>query len=885
MNYRKEGLFKQELPIDEFLPEVVKYLKVNSSLVLSAEPGAGKTTRLPAALLNITNKKILILEPRRIAAVSASLRVAEENGWTLGGSEVGYQVRFDSKVTSETRLIYLTEALLGKRILEDPDLSDVGAVVLDEFHERSLHVDLAIGLLKELQTLSRPDLKIVVMSATLNHVPLCDFLETQKTFSIPGKLFPLEIEYLNTAQKLQTDHVFIDSIFESIKKTLSKVSEGEHILVFLPGVGEIERVADRILQDSNMSRYSLHRLHGQLSIQEQKAVLSPLNKTKIILSTNVAESSLTIDGVTAVIDSGLQRRSHFNSKTGAQQLMMARISSSSATQRAGRAARQKSGYCLRLWSKLEQQALPKEDIPEIQRSDLSETILLLARLGVTEPLKFSWFETPKIEKFQNSIVFLKLLGALDSKGHLTNLGQNISSAPCGLRSAIVLENAILLTKTDLYKESKDPQLTHINKVSLQLKTNPNMQIRFLSLTVALASILNEARKTRKTKTTNSNNTFPTNSKTHQWESDLWDELENAESIPLFNKTYFQLSRFLEEKLKIHLLPWNQINLDEDLHQLHYLLIAFSFKDRLTRRRAPQSHKALMVGGRGLALDESSRVKTNNYFISLDLVDINNSSDTRCSSAVGIPESLVFQLGEMRPMSEVFFNDEKGSFLKKTYQSLILAENIHLPIGNEHIQAATLEEIGDQICEVAPNHWNYFLKKNEELQNWHRRLEFFEKVTDQVLLTSEVIKASLTEAAYSEKSLEAISQKNLIYFFENQLNQDVIDKLNQNCPIYFEAPTGSRLKIQYNNERPELHIRLQELFGQKETPSLFQGKWPLTLVLLGPHYRPIQVTQDLVSFWKNAYIEVKKELKTRYPKHSWPEDPFTAIPVAKGRSQK
>lgn len=416
------------LPIDYFLKKIVDSLKQESNLVLSAAPGAGKTTRLPPALLSATEKKILVLEPRRIAAVAAAKRIADENSWNLG-KEVGYQIRFDSNYTQETRLIFLTEALLSRRILHDPELMDIGIVVLDEFHERSQHVDLAIGLLKELQTLTRPDLKIVVMSATLQSEMICNFLETTNYHNVPGQSFPLNIEYINSAQKLQTNIEFIQNVANHVIKESTRLGPAEHMLVFLPGLSEIERTKEKLQSWADQKNFLLLRLHGNLALQDQQSILTPSSQNKIILSTNIAESSLTVDGVRVVIDSGLQRKSSVNSRTGFPQLELTRISQSSATQRSGRAARQAPGFCLRMWSKLDQQALPAEDTAEILRIDLSEVILFLALNGLSDPNSFTWFEKPKSESIKKAQKNLLGLGAIDASGALTTLGKKFLKWP------------------------------------------------------------------------------------------------------------------------------------------------------------------------------------------------------------------------------------------------------------------------------------------------------------------------------------------------------------------------------------------------------------------------------------------------------------------------
>lgn len=858
----------QKLPIDEYLPAILHSLQKNNSLVLSAEPGAGKTTRLPGALLELESlmrqqKKILVLEPRRIAAVSAASRIAEENGWIVGGAEVGYQVRFDSQYSSETRLIFLTEALLAKRIQNDPELSDVGAVILDEFHERSQHVDLAIGLLKELQSLSRPDLRIIVMSATLSQEPLCKFLETKNSFSVPGKTFPLEISYLNTSQKLQTDQTFIEFVGQKIREELNGLPPGEHLLVFLPGTGEIDRVQRHLEAMGLQTKFLIFALHGNLSLGDQKKILTPSSQSKIILSTNVAESSLTIDQVTRVIDTGLQRRSSINPKTGVSQLQLARISQSSATQRSGRAARQKPGRCLRLWSKLEQTALPAFEIPEIHRTDLTDTLLLLADLGVSDPLQFTWFEKPKEERLKAAIQQLQIFKTIDRSGRISELGKNCLKWPLSTRLSFLLE-------IGLEMERKYP--------------------RALDLACQVGALLSELRVLR-----------PQNSIQQNSECDLIEFLPQVGRNPMIERVYRQLKELAQKELRRR--SKNQdlqlssslgnSTSEEDL--IRYMLFRCHV-DRIAKQRKTLSSgkhqkRALMIGGRGLIIDEKSSLHNSEYFVTIDLIDVGaqSSSDSKANLVSAVDEKWLADVGEIHEYYKVEFDEEKKSFSQISGKALKLLPELELPIGNEHRQMASSELIQEKLPEVAKSHFSFLSKENANLASWLSRFQYFQNFLNEELLTEEVISESLADAAYGESSILGLAQKDLVYFFEEKLEKkwgnEKLTQFHNGCPAYFVAPTSSKIKIDYTKEKPEVEIRLQELFGQTVAPTIMMGQVTLTLVLLAPNYRPVQVTQDLISFWNNGYNEVKKELKARYPKHSWPENPLTAPPVAKGKSHK
>ena len=425
-----------KLPIDAALPSILEKLKKSGTLVLTADPGAGKTTRVPPAVTKTGSGKVLVLEPRRIAAIASALRVAEEQGWTLG-EEVGYWVRHDPRFNERTRLIFLTEALLTRRMLSDPRLEGVSTVIIDEFHERSIHCDLAIGLLKELKSRERPDLQIIVMSATIQAEKVAEFLDDAPIEKVPGKLFPMQITLDKNSQLLQTTPQFIDRVAAKTQEALTRTKSGD-VLVFLPGVGEIERLKRGLHQLT----VEVHALHGRLEPEEQKRVLRSGDpaKRRVILATNVAESALTIDGVAVVVDSGLERVSRLHPKTMRPSLGLQRISKASATQRAGRSARQAEGHVFRLWNQFDERSMPDEIPAEILREDLTGTLLFLAELGIGDFAGFSWYEAPSPAQLKHATDELLSIGALEKYGasfRITALGQQLLQYPLHPRLAKV----------------------------------------------------------------------------------------------------------------------------------------------------------------------------------------------------------------------------------------------------------------------------------------------------------------------------------------------------------------------------------------------------------------------------------------------------------------
>lgn len=824
---------KLALPIDPYLAGILEAVAANPSIVLSAAPGTGKTTRLPPELLSLIKGSVLVLEPRRIAAISAAQRIAEEEGWELG-QEVGYQVRFDNRSSARTRLLFLTEALLVRRLLRDPELRGVGCVVLDEFHERSLHVDLALGALKELQELARPDLKIVVMSATLNAAPLAAFLGGAPVIEVPGKLFPLETIYEEKSQLLRTGPDFTERMAKLTQRAFRENGVGD-LLVFLPGRGEIERLWDSLDAWAHGQGARVFALHGQLDLAEQRAALAPLPSTrKIILATNVAESSLTVQGVRIVVDGGLQRISQIHPRTGFASLDLARISKASATQRAGRAARQGPGRVYRAWFPYDELSMKDFDPPEVGRSDLSETLLLLSAMGITSFESFSWFEPPPPRALAAARLFLTALGAIDSAGTLTALGRELRELPVHPRLAKLLREGARLGIPRLASE--------------------------------LAALLSEP-----------GGRLPSGN--FDAENDLllrWQEWKRNAGGPrgrMIDRAARQLRDTVSGPAEDREGP------TKAFESLVPGLLLSVYPDRLCRRRRAHEPQAKMAGGRGVKLHPDSSVRQSEFFVAIELSEGRDAAETLVFQAVGVGEELIAE--KILPLAEsgkaFDWDDEKGRFFVTETR-----EWNGLSVGREHRRPADPDEIEGRLAEVADSRFDRLLAANTELAQWLKRIHFLEKFDNRwPSISPEQRRAALEQACYGERSLEAIYAKDLISFFEVQLPPDQVQALARECPSHWVVPTGNRMRIEYSEEQgPQVEVRLQELFGLERPPKV--AGQALTLVLLAPNYRPVQVTRDLESFWKNGYPEVRKELRMRYPKHSWPDDPLTAPPQSKGR---
>lgn len=807
------------LPIDSFLPKISESLLSHNNLIISAAPGAGKTTRVPVELSRHTEKQVWVLEPRRIAAVSAANRIAEEQNWDLG-QEVGYQVRFDSKSSATTKILFLTEALLLRKLKSDPELASVGVVVLDEFHERSLHVDLALACLKELQELARSDLKIVVMSATLNAQQISEYLNAAPIIDVPGQSFPLQVVYHDKAQILRTGPEFLQRMKELILKAVKTVPQGD-VLCFLPGQGEIKKLLSELSQILSDS-YELFELHGQLSLLEQKRVLKPCSSRKVILATNVAESSITIDGVSVVVDSGLARIQEQDLATGFDILRVGKISKASATQRAGRAARQGPGTVFRAWSQYEESTQKDFELPEIERVDLAESILLLSGLGISNFDAFSWFQKPSDKRLQMSLDFLMSLGALDDRHLLTSDGKQLGVFPL------------------------HPRLGQLLVEGQKRNCFP--------LACKLAVLLGEGGRA------NLPLVFE--------ENDLWVS---------------EFSSKFEERMYQQLLDYSKTahpsKHDSELQQ--DLLFAV-YKDRLCRRRQADSPEAKMAGGRGVQLHAKSSVRKSLYFLALSIKDGHHGANSTVFKAFGLDTEFVE--ATLKTQKELV---KTITWDTETHRFWTLEEWQWrgLSLGSTQRKPATASEVQERLVDVVLARWSQLLEKNEELAQFLQRLAFLSKSHPQIAaLTDEQIRNSLEQACYGETSVEKIYEKDLVYFFKNNLEAQWVNTLEQECPSHWVVPTGNRLRVKYSLEQgPSVEVRLQELFGLQQVP-IFCGQ-ALTLFLLAPNYRPVQVTRDLASFWKNGYPEVRKEMRSRYPKHSWPDDPLTAPPQAKGRPRR
>jgi len=831
------------LPIDAALPAIVQSVRSTGTCIVLASPGAGKTTRVPVALASANTRrgihgKTLVLQPRRIAARSTAARIAHEQGWKLG-DEIGYRIRFENRTRAGTHIVIITEGLLTRMLEQDPFLDGVATVILDEFHERNIHSDLALAMLQEVRSSVRPDLQIVVMSATLDPEPIRAFLGSAEVVNVNTPTFPVDVKYLPQ----YTSHPLTEKCTAAVSDVLADpFTLTGHILIFLHGMREINDVARRLPPAPGTE---VHILHSSVPAADQDRALQPSATRKLILSTNIAETSLTIDGVRTVIDSGYARVPQYDSRLGIDRLELRRISKASATQRAGRAGRTGPGQCLRLWTPEEQAVLEDHATPEIHRVDLSQTILAIHAFGVVNLRDFRWFEPPAAPSLARAERLLWMLGALSADGRLTPLGRAMAEIPAHPRLARML---------------------------LAVIDSP-----FLPDAALLAAAISE---------------------------DALDDFANGGD--LLTVLDAPRSRFPRHLLDVqqHLLraagkadraplamgpsPIRDIALRK--------AVLSGYPDRLTVRRSTDPARGTMVGGRGVKLAGDSHVHLAPLFISIDPRDTLRRDNTPTATESGVRVTSAVQrewLDELFPHllireEAAQYDPERDRVLgttRTTFVDLVLEEKI-----TGKLTAGAGKAMADFLTD--PVRLRVFLGERPDSTTWLARLQFaahhvgeagFPHPDEAWLLTQ------LAHALESKTSLAGLRDHELLNHLQGTLPYKQLQELDRLAPRTITAPTGTHVKLQYPewgggeaDKPPIAAVRLQELFGLAESPRVADGRVTVLLHLLAPNYRPAQVTTDLASFWKNTYPEVRKELRGRYPKHPWPDNPLTAPPVSVGR---
>ena len=853
------------LPIDAVLPDVVAALKRHPAVVVQAPPGAGKTTRLPLELLSAgvvdggadgARGRLLLLEPRRVAARAAATTMARALNEPVGRT-VGFQVRFEKKESRDTRILVVTEGILTRRFADDPLLEGVSVVVLDEFHERSVHTDLCLALLKELLDV-RDDLKVVVMSATLDAEGVAAFLNDCPVVTSKGRPYPVSVRHVERrakdGERPLDERVAgaLKTVFATATSDKDFVDDGGDVLVFLPGTAEIRRVQERLDKDPLPGAPDLIPLTGQLSSAEQDRALLAGPRRRVILATNVAETSLTIEGVTAVVDSGLMKTARWDPRSDRERLELVRISRASAEQRAGRAGRTRPGRALRLWTDAEHASLPASHPPELQRVELSRVLLDVALFTQNDPRTFAFFEAPPAAHVAHAFRLLQLLGAVDDAGKPTRRGAALARLPVSPRAAAVLLRAVEL---DVVEDAAlavalledDRALQQVQPRGASTTTDSDLQV-----------LLERAHDDRRLR------------ELHMSARELLRLLDGA---PSSSSSSSSSSATPALRLKRALLA--------------------GFPDRVCRRRRAGEPDALMVGGRGVRLAPESGVVDAPLFLALSLEGTGASSLVRVAEAVD--EALLRDEfpGALVTRDEAIFDDARQAFagVRRTrFSDLVLVEKDGVAVDDDALAQGLAEHCARNFARVfRPD--DAALKLRERVLFAARALpeDTWPAVDDDALAVS-LPALCVDLVARGKRRVDDVTALDWRCVIDEQLSWAQRQLLDAEVPARLEVPTGNKLAVDYGpalgeQGAPVLAVRLQECFGWTKTPTVARGRVPVVLHLLSPGYKPVQVTRDLESFWKNGYPEVKKELKARYPKHAWPEDPLAAAPVAKGRSTR
>ena len=882
------------LPTSQIAVGVNDALHTNSSLVVTAPPGAGKSTLLPLTILSSLGEgeKILMLEPRRLAARQIAERMAQMLGEQVGET-VGYRVRFESRVSKRTRIEVLTEGILTRMIVDDATLDGVSVVIFDEFHERSINSDLALALTRQAQQIIRPDLKVVIMSATIDTSNICAALQAPLIES-EGRMFPVELHYADK----DTDPRDIAAAAASTTIEAYKKYEGD-ILVFLPGQAEIEHCYELLSKSQHFTaspsqpintsthqhlttstsqpttttphHLTIHPLYGNLSPEDQRRAIasSAPGERKIVIATPIAETSITIEGVRVVIDAGLCRQVVFDARTGLSHLETVRISMDMATQRMGRAGRVAEGVCYRLWTKASEHLMAEQRKPEIEEADLAPMLLDTAAFGESDAEALPWLTMPPRAGVFKAKELLTALGAIDENGNITSIGKRMATLPCHPRIArMILATTNLTTST--------PQGVHLSP--LGFCRLPEQEVHQQHLT---------------TSTSHHNNT--------SLACDIAALLEEKDPLSETGGTdlTLRLSALRTARRKKQLGRWQRIakiaaeyrrmaHTDEDNRDPAPtevgLLVAYAYPERI-------AHSTNSIGGYRLAsganvqLDAADQQSAHSWLAVASLYSATGTTGRVFLAAPIAPDDLEKEF--VKEVDNIAWDTKQGCVVMQREQRIG-----KLILSQKPIHDADKERLKGIVCEAMKKDgltmmaWSE--KAVEQVQRrvaqvaaWHPEMALPDVSTEHLLSTAaDWLPFYLEEGGRVKTSVQELRKLNLAEIIWNILPYEAKLEVDRLAPTHIEVPTGSHIRIDYRSgaEAPVLSVRLQECFGMERTPCVDDGRQPLLMELLSPGFKPVQLTQDLASFWQGTYFEVRKELRRRYPKHYWPENPLEAEAV-------
>ena len=883
------------LPASQIAVGVNEALHTNSSLVVTAPPGAGKSTLLPLTILSSLDEgeKILMLEPRRLAARQIAERMAQMLGEQVGET-VGYRVRFESRVSKRTRIEVLTEGILTRMIVDDATLDGVSVVIFDEFHERSINSDLALALTRQAQQIIRPDLKVVIMSATIDASNICAALQAPLIES-EGRMFPVELHYADK----DTDPRDIAAATASTTIEAYKKYEGD-ILVFLPGQAEIERCYELLSKSQHLTisphqhlttttsqhlntsggalvssapttsqhlntttsqHLTIHPLYGNLSPEDQRRAIAPSapGERKIVIATPIAETSITIEGVRVVIDAGLCRQVVFDARTGLSHLETVRISMDMATQRMGRAGRVAEGVCYRLWTKASEHLMAEQRKPEIEEADLAPMVLDTAAFGESDAEALPWLTMPPRAGVFKAKELLTALGAIDENGNITSIGKRMATLPCHPRIArMILATTNLTTST--------PQGVHLSQVHQQHLTTSTSHHNNTTLACDIAALLEEK-----------------------------DPLSETGGTDLT----LRLSALRAARRKKQLGRWQRIakiaaeyrrmaHTDEDNRDPAPmevgLLVAYAYPERI-------AHSTNSIGGYRLAsganvqLDATDQQSAHSWLAIASLYSAPGTTGRVFLAAPIAPEDLEKEF--VKEVDNIAWDTKQGSVVMQREQrigKLMLSQKPIHDADNERLKGIVCEAMkkdGLTMMAWSEKAVEQVQRRVAQVVTWHPELALPDVSTEYLLSTAaDWLPFYLEEGGRVKTSVQELRKLNLAEIIWNILPYEAQLEVDRLAPTHIEVSTGSHIRIDYRSgaEAPVLSVRLQECFGMERTPCVDDGRQPLLMELLSPGFKPVQLTQDLASFWQGTYFEVRKELRRRYPKHYWPENPLEAEAV-------
>jgi ATP-dependent helicase HrpB len=835
------------LPIEAVLPELTAALARASRVVLQAPPGAGKSTVVPLAALEspwLGERRVIMLEPRRLAARAVAARMARTLGEEVGRT-VGHRMRLDTKVSRATRIEVVTEGVLTRMLQQDAALEGVGLVIFDEFHERSLQADLGLALALDSQANLAPELKLLVMSATLDAQGIATKLGDVPLVQSAGRTWPVTTRYAATSAPLLPGPFTpgADSVEALTTRIVRRAltEEPGDVLVFLPGAREIRRVQSQLQAGELPPRTQVLPLFGELKPEEQDAALTPAptGARKIVLATNIAETSLTIEGIRIVVDSGLERRAVFDPVTGMGRLETARISRASAEQRQGRAGRLEAGVCYRAWSEGAQRSLAPFAQPEILQSDLSGLALELAAWGANDAGTLFWLDPPPAATLASARDLLRLLAALDETGRVTPHGREMARLPL------------------------HPRLAHMLIAARRLHCVP--------LAAQLAALLSERDLMRAAGGT---------------DADIRSRLSllQGESEPAgIDRGALQRARRSARELM------RQSSAEgEPQAGLEGVLLALAFPDRIARRRSDTDNRFVLANGRGAQFAQAQSLSQRDFIVAIEVDDRDRDARITLAAPLSRGELDEYFSSQLRTTDEVQWDDREQAVIARSVTRLF-----ELVVEERPLREVPAAEAGAAMLEGIAKLGLVALPWDDDSRDLQARMEFvrthggetvregWPRVDDATLAAT--LGSWLAPWLNGISRVQHLSRLSLTQILRSLLSHDQQRRLEEWAPTHFTAPTGSRIRIDYRDElAPAVAVRIQEVFGVLNSPRLAGGRVPVTFKLLSPARRPVQITRDLATFWQGSYADVRKDMRGRYPRHYWPEDPAIAEPTRRAK---